>query len=226
VALVGPSGVGKTTLVNLLLRFWEYDTGAIYFAGQDIRRYHQEDLRRCMAFVPQNAFLFNATIRENLLLAQPQATQVELEDAAAASNIQDFIHTLPQGWETWVGEAGLRLSAGERQRLAIARAVLRNAPLLILDEPTANLDPINEQEILKSLFTLMEGRTTLLITHHLVGMETMDEILVMHLGRIIESGSHARLLAADGYYRRMWDYQRMKLADDWLTSLKAPHLLA
>jgi len=210
----GNIGAGKTTLVSLLLRFWEYKIGAIHFAGQDIRRYLQDDWRRCMAIVPQNVFLFNATIRENLLLACPQASLDKLEHAAAASNILDFIYTLPQGWDTWVGEAGLRLSAGECQRLAIARALLRDAPLLILDEPTANLDSINEREILHTLLTRMEGRTTLLITHRMVGMEAMDEILVMRQGRIVERGQHHELLAAGSYYRQMWEIQHLRLADE------------
>ncbi len=219
-AVVGPSGAGKSTLVNLLLRFWEYQgnevegerpaRGEILLGGQELCRYDPDTLRSAMAVVSQNTYLFHTTVRENLLLSRPEATEEEIIWAARQAHIHDFIESLPDGYQTRVGEHGLRLSAGERQRLSIARALLKNAPFLILDEATANLDAVTEQQVLSALDTLMEGRTCLVITHRLVGMEAMDEILVLKEGRMIERGRHADLLAAGGFYRRMWDLQNQQ----------------
>ena len=163
--------------------------------------------------VAQSTHLFNATVRENLLLARPDATPADLERAASAAEIHDFICGLPEGYDTWIGESGLRLSGGERQRLAIARALLKDAPILILDEATASLDPLTERAILQAIRHLVRGRTTLMITHRLAGLEIADEILVLQGGRIVERGSHAALLAAGGFYRRMWEYQAQEDAD-------------
>lgn len=209
-AIVGPSGAGKSTLLYLLLRFWEYHQGRIILGGQELRDYAPEAARALFGVVSQQTHLFNATIRENLLLARPEAAEMELNQAVRQAHLYDFIQALPQGYDTWVGEQGLRLSGGERQRLAIARALLKNAPLLLLDEATANLDPLVEQAIYQELLTLMAGRSTLLITHRLVNLDTFDHILVLQGGRVVEQGRHADLLQAGGLYRRMWDLQEAR----------------
>jgi ATP-binding cassette subfamily C protein CydC len=207
VAVVGPSGAGKSTLLNLLLRFWEAQEGRVTLGGRDLRSYAGDDLRRLIGVVAQNTHLFNATIRENLLLAQRDADEDALIRAAQGAQIHDFILSLPGGYETWIGEGGVRLSGGERQRLAIARALLKGAPVLVLDEATANLDTVTEAEVLRAVRQLMENRTTLIITHRLVALESVDEILVLQAGRIVERGSLRDLLQAGGFFRRMWDLQ-------------------
>jgi len=213
-AIVGASGAGKSTLVNLLLRFWDYDEGMIELGGSDLRAYRQDDVRAQFAVVRQDTHLFSGTIRDNLLLARPDASEAELIAAARQAQLHDFIAALPQGYNTWIGEQGLTLSGGERQRLAIARAVLRDAPILVLDEATANLDAVTEQAVMDAIGHAMRGRTSLMITHRLVGLEHVDEILVLHEGRVIERGRHADLLARGGAYRRMWDLQRQELFDE------------
>jgi ATP-binding cassette subfamily C protein CydCD len=211
IAIVGPSGSGKTTLLNLLLRFWNFDEGEITMGGQDIRGFDPEALRGQFAVVSQHTHLFSASLRENLLIAKPDATEAEIKRAVQGAQIHDFIQTLPKGYDTFLGEQGLLLSGGERQRIAMARALLKNAPILILDEPTANLDPITEREVLQSIHKLMEGRSTLLVTHRLIGMDRMDEILVFRDGRILERGNHPELLARKGLYHRMWELQNQIL---------------
>ncbi len=206
-AIVGPSGAGKSTLLGLLLRFWDYHEGRILLAGRELRAYSQEDVRRQIAVVSQHTHLFNATVRENLLLARPDAGQAELVRSAQQAQIHGFIQSLPQGYDTFVGEQGLGLSAGQRQRLAIARAILKDAPILILDEPTANLDALTEREVLGALQAVMAGRTSLVITHRLVGLEAAGEILVLRAGRIVERGRHHELLQMGGLYHRMWQLQ-------------------
>jgi ATP-binding cassette subfamily C protein CydC len=213
-AVVGASGAGKSTLVNLLLRFWEVDEGTITLGGRDLRNYAPDDARALMSVVSQNTTLFNATIRDNLLLARPDAADADLIRAAQAARLYDFVQALPDGFDTWIGEQGLALSGGERQRLAIARAMLKDAPLLILDEATANLDAVTEHAILHTIHSALAGRTTLMITHRLVGLERADEILVMSAGRIVERGRHADLLQLGGTYRRLWDLQNQMLAPD------------
>jgi thiol reductant ABC exporter CydC subunit len=207
VAIVGPSGAGKSTLVHLLLRFWDYDNGRILLAGRELKLYGQDDLRRSVAVVSQHTHLFNATVRENLLLGRPEASDQEIIQAAREAQIHEFIQSLPQGYDTRIGEQGVRLSGGQRQRLAIARAALKQAPMLILDEPTADLDALTESEVLVALRALMAGRTSLIITHRLVGLEDAATILVLREGRIVEQGRHAELLHMEGHYRRMWDLQ-------------------
>ena len=206
-AIVGASGAGKSTLVNLLLRFWDYREGEILLGGHDLRRYRADDVRAMVSVVSQHTHLFNATIAENLRLSRPDATDADLISAAEQAQIHTFIQSLPQGYNTFIGEQGLRLSGGERQRLAIARALLKNAPILILDEATSNLDPLVEREIMATIHRLMTGRTTLMITHRLVGLDAMDEILVLSRGKIAERGTHSTLLAANGIYRNLWDLQ-------------------
>jgi ATP-binding cassette, subfamily C, bacterial CydCD len=207
-AIVGPSGAGKTTLVNLLLRFWDYQQGQILLNDIDLRHFDQNQVRQIFAVVSQHTHLFNATIRDNLIIANPQATQSELVRATTSAQIHDVIQKLPQGYESWIGEEGFRLSGGERQRLAIARAFLKNAPMLILDEFTANLDTITEQRVLQAARALMVGRSTLIISHHLDGLGDTDEILVLKDGCLIERGRHEGLINKRGLYWRMWEAER------------------
>jgi thiol reductant ABC exporter CydC subunit len=213
IAVVGPSGAGKSTLANLLLRFWGFELGDIRLGGESLKDLDPDDVRKQIALVSQNSYFFNTSIRENLRLARRAISQEELEAAARAAHIHDFVMKLPQGYDTLIGEQGLRLSGGERQRLAIARALLKNTPVLILDEPTANLDALTERQVLDTLFETMQGKTSLLITHRLLGLEHMDEILVMDKGRIVERGSHNELLSQPGLYRRLFELQNQILYD-------------
>jgi thiol reductant ABC exporter CydC subunit len=208
IALVGPNGAGKSTLAHLLLRLWDYQHGDICLGGADLRRYRQEDVRAAISLITQSTYLFDATLRQNLRLAAPGAASERLEAAVQQAQLEAFIRSLPQGYETWVGEHGLRLSGGQRQRLAIARALLRSAPILVLDEPTSQLDPLTASEFLRLLMQVSPGRSLLLITHQLTGLEEMDEILVMDAGRIVQRGRHAVLLRAGGLYCQMWDSQQ------------------
>lgn len=213
-AIVGASGAGKSTLVNLLMRFWDYDEGSITLGGQELRCMRQDDVRAQFAVVRQDTHLFSGTIRDNLLLARPDASEQDLIAAAQQAQLDTFIRSLPQGYDTWIGEQGLALSGGERQRLAIARAVLKNAPILVLDEATANLDAVTEQAVMAAITHAMRDRTTLMITHRLVGLEDVDEILVLDAGRVVERGRHADLLAREGVYHHLWDLQRQELLED------------
>jgi ABC-type multidrug transport system fused ATPase/permease subunit len=208
-AVVGASGAGKSTLVNLLLRFWEYRQGEILLNGQDLRKYPQAALRSRISVVPQKVFLFSASLRDNLRIANPAASDEEIVRAANQAGMHNFIQQLPGGYETWAGEQGLLLSGGERQRIAIGRALLKPAPLLILDEGTANLDPLNETKMLQSICSATQGRSLLLITHRLVGMGAMDEILVLEKGQVVERGRHQELLAKRGLYYRLNEQQRL-----------------
>jgi thiol reductant ABC exporter CydC subunit len=214
VAVVGPSGAGKSTLANLLLRFWEYDSGEICIAGDSIRDYAQEGVRAQIGYVSPNTHFFNTSIRENLRLARQGASQVEIEAAARRAHLHEAILRMPRAYDTPIGELGQRLSGGERQRLAIARLLIKDAPIFLLDEPTANLDAVTEQQILSTLFEVMRHKTTLFITHRLVGLENIDEILVMDRGSIVQRGSHASLLEQDGLYRRLWILQSSVLPEN------------
>jgi ATP-binding cassette subfamily C protein CydC len=211
-ALVGPSGAGKSTLANLLFRFWEYSDGQILFGGVDLHQLAGEDACHLFSLVQQQPYFFNDTIRQNLLLGRPAAGETELREATRMAQIDEVILSLPQGYETVIGERGFRLSAGERQRLAIARALIKGSPVLILDEPTANLDPVVERQILDLLFPLAKNRSLLLITHRLVGMDRVNEIIALDHGRMVARGSQTDLLAQEGLYRRMWDIQNRILA--------------
>lgn len=204
-AIVGASGSGKTSVVNLLLRFWEYDKGRIDLGGYSLRDYPQQMIRDCIGVVTQRTHIFNATIRENLLLAKPEANEEELILAAKKANLHDFILTLPKGYDSFVGEGGFKLSGGQRQRLAIARVLLKNAPILILDEATEGLDPITERAVMEEVYQLMEGRTTLIITHRLSGLEKMKEILVLDQGQVVERGKHNELIQLGGIYCKLWN---------------------
>lgn len=212
-ALVGPSGGGKSTLVALLLRFWDLPDGALYLDGRDIRRYAPASAREAMAVVSQGTYIFNTSLRENLLIARPGAGEAELLAACRLAQLEDLLESLPHGLDTYLGDQGQRLSGGERQRLAIARALLKDSPLLILDEATASLDALTEQAVWQALQPVIAQRTTLVITHRLVGLEAMDEILVIKEGRIAERGSHSQLLLAGGIYYRMQRLQNQILPD-------------
>jgi ATP-binding cassette subfamily C protein CydCD len=203
IAIVGPSGAGKSTIANLLLRFWEYESGKICLGAESLRLYAQDQVRARIGYVSQNTYFFNTSIRENLRFARRRVSDEEIVAAARAAQIHDFIVELPKGYDTIIGEQGIRLSGGERQRLAIARALIKDAPILILDEPTANLDPLTERDVLQTLFRVMKGKTCLLITHRLIGLEGMHKILVMDRGQIVERGVHEKLLEKRGMYSHM-----------------------
>lgn len=203
IALVGPTGAGKTTLVQLLPRFYEVSAGVIRIDGRDLRDYPMASLRSQIAVVGQEPFLFNGTIRENILYGRLDATAEDLDSAVRAANCHDFIHRLPEGYETRVGERGVRLSVGEKQRITIARALLKNAPILILDEATASVDTATERRIQEALENLMRGRTSFVVAHRLSTIRQANQILVLNHGRVVERGSHECLVTQDGLYARM-----------------------
>tara|TARA_B100002051_G_scaffold275446_1_gene319533 strand:- start:1207 stop:2091 length:885 start_codon:yes stop_codon:yes gene_type:complete len=202
-ALVGPSGAGKTTLAHLLLRFWDPQSGRIVFQGYNLEEHRLDDLRAHMALVAQDTYLFNSTLRSNILLARPDADEFALEHAIERAALSDFVAGLPDGLDTPVGERGMRLSGGQRQRVAIARAFLKDAPILILDEATSHLDAISEQKVRQALEELMHDRTTVIIAHRLSTVRDADKIVAMEDGRIAEQGSHAELLARGGLYANL-----------------------
>jgi len=207
VALVGPSGAGKSTTVSLVARLYDVDRGAVRIDGEDVRDVTMQSLSDAMAFVTQETYLFHATVRENLRFAREDATDAEIEAAARAAAIHDRIMALSKGYETVVGERGYKLSGGEKQRIAIARAILKNPRILILDEATSALDTHNERAVQSALSTLMEGRTTLAIAHRLSTILAADQILVIDKGEIVERGTHNELLALDGIYARLYQEQ-------------------
>lgn len=212
IAVVGASGAGKSTLARLALRFWDPTSGVIRLNGQDVHDIALRDLRELIGVVAQDTYIFNDSLHANLLLARPGSSVTELEIALEQAQLTEFVRQLPHGLKTWVGEQGLRLSGGERQRLAIARAFLKNAPILILDEATANLDPVAERALMSTLDDLAQGRTILHITHRLLAMERADEILVLDRGHIVERGSHEELLAINRCYRQLFETQNGMLA--------------
>jgi len=208
VGLVGHSGSGKTTLTRLLLRFSDIQDGHILIDGQDIAKITQSDLRRQIAYVPQEPLLFHRSIAENIAYGESDASQKMIEAAAKMASAHDFIVTLPQGYDTLVGERGVKLSGGQRQRVAIARALLKNAPILALDEATSALDSESEVLIQKALWKLMEGRTAIVIAHRLSTIQKMDRIIVLDDGKIVEEGSHKQLVAKEnGTYAKLWTHQ-------------------
>jgi ATP-binding cassette, subfamily B, heavy metal transporter len=206
-AIVGPTGAGKSTISRLLFRFYDVTQGGVTIDGQDIRDVTQESLRAAIGVVPQDTVLFNDTIRYNIAYGRPAASQEEIEYAARLAQVHDFVVTLPDGYDTRVGERGLKLSGGEKQRVAIARTILKDPRILILDEATSALDTGTEQDIQAALRAVSQDRTTLVIAHRLSTVVDADEIIVLSEGRVAERGRHAALLARDGLYARMWALQ-------------------
>jgi len=208
VAVVGPSGAGKSTISRLIFRFYDVTSGRVTIDGQDVRDVTQKSLRAAVGMVPQDTVLFNDTIEYNILYGRPDATREEVREAARMAQIDSFIETLPDGYDSLVGERGLKLSGGEKQRVAIARTILKAPPILILDEATSALDSQTERDIQSALDAVSADRTTLVIAHRLSTVVNADEIIVLRAGEIAERGTHAQLLSADGLYARMWSRQR------------------
>ncbi|MBZ2147453.1 ABC transporter ATP-binding protein/permease [Streptococcus gordonii] len=212
-ALVGPSGSGKTTLCNLIARFWDVDQGSISLDGHDVRDYSYDSLIRNFSFVFQSVYLFEDTIANNIRFGKPEASQEEVIEAAKKVACHDFILSLPDGYDTKTGEGGASLSGGERQRISIARAIIKDAPIIILDETTANVDPENEEALMQAIQSLTRDKTIIMIAHRLKTVEHADQILVLDQGRIVEQGKHQDLLAKQGIYSKF--IQERKTAASW-----------
>lgn len=206
-ALVSHSGSGKTTIANLLVRFWDVESGRVEIGGVDIRDMEYDELLSNIGIVMQDVILFNDTIYENIRTGKRNASRGEIIDAAQKAMIHDFIMSLPEGYDTRIGENGAGLSGGQKQRISIARVLLKNAPIVILDEATSAVDPINESKIQQAMSNLARGRALLVIAHHLQTIRNVDQIIVLDEGRIVEKGKHDELLAAQGLYRKLWDAQ-------------------
>jgi ATP-binding cassette subfamily C protein CydCD len=202
-ALVGPSGAGKTSRAQLLMRFWDPEKGSITLNGIELKDFKLEELRSRVALVAQDTYLFNNSLRENILVAKPEATELELSEAVKLSALSEVIESLPDGLDTMVGERGSSLSGGQRQRVAIARAFLKDAPFLILDEATSHLDALSEHTVHKSLDLLKTNRTTIIIAHRLSTIRDADRIIVLNEGEMVETGTHNELLQKTGLYRQL-----------------------
>jgi ATP-binding cassette subfamily C protein CydCD len=211
-ALVGRSGAGKTTCAHLIMRFWDPSEGTVLLDGEDLRHFKLDDLRNNIALVSQDTYLFNNTIRENIRLGRQNAADEEVEQAAKEANAHDFIKSFPEGYDTPVGERGMQLSGGQRQRISIARAILKNAPVLILDEATSHLDAVNEAMVREALERLVEGRTTIVIAHRLSTIRSADTIVVLDNGQLVEQGTHAELLTRRGLYEQLVSTQMVGAA--------------
>jgi subfamily B ATP-binding cassette protein MsbA len=209
VALVGQSGSGKSTLANLISRFYDVSSGVIKIDDIDIRNLKQKDLRELIGMVSQDSILFNDTVKNNILLGKPNASMEEITAAARVANAHDFISQLPQGYETNIGDGGNKLSGGQKQRLSIARAVLKNPPIMILDEATSALDTESERLVQEALEKLMQGRTSLIIAHRLSTVQHADLIVVLHAGQIVEMGSHEELILKKGNYQKLVAMQQI-----------------
>jgi ATP-binding cassette subfamily C protein CydCD len=207
VALVGASGAGKTTTAQLLMRFWDPKSGRILLNGRDLRDYRLEDLRARIALVAQDTYLFNDTLRQNILIANPQASDADIQQAVHYASLDDLVQALPEGLDSRVGERGMSLSGGQRQRVAIARAFLKDAPILILDEATSHLDAINERAVRDAMDRLKTDRTTIVIAHRLSTIRDADLIVVLDEGRVAETGTHDSLLAKGGWYTQLVQHQ-------------------
>jgi ABC-type multidrug transport system fused ATPase/permease subunit len=210
VALVGPSGVGKTTMAHLVPRFYDVTAGAVLIDGTDVRKFQLKSLRKNVGIVMQNVFLFNGTIAENIAYGKPEASREEIENAAKIAQLEDFIDTLPQGYDTQIEERGIRLSGGQAQRLSIARVLVTNPKLLILDEPTANVDAITDEKLIKSVQAVMRGRTTVIIAHRLWTIKNADKIVLLREGQIEAMGTHQQLLQTSEFYREFFASQFQK----------------
>ena len=210
-AIVGPSGSGKTTLCSLIARFWDVDSGGILLGGHDVREYTSDSLLRNFSIVFQNVYLFEDTIENNIRFGRPDASKEEVIAAAKKACCHDFIMALPDGYATKVGESGASLSGGEKQRISIARAILKDAPVIILDEATASVDPENERELQNAILELTRNKTLLMIAHRLSTVRTADQIIVLDEGRIVQHGTHNELLAQEGLYRRFVDIRQQAI---------------
>ncbi|PIE98588.1 MAG: hypothetical protein CR988_02435 [Treponema sp.] len=209
IALVGESGSGKTTIFNLLLRFFDVKDGEILFDNCNIKEYKLKELRKLIAYVSQDTYLFHGTIKENLLLANPKATEEELISATKSANIHSFIESLPEGYDSFVGERGVNFSGGQRQRISIARALLKNAPVILLDEATASVDSENEEAIKNALDILLENKTSITIAHRLNTIEYADKIIVLSKGKIVEEGTHTELMTNKAAYYNLLKAQNI-----------------
>ena len=200
-AIVGPSGGGKTTLVNLLARFWDVDAGTVTLGGRNVKDYDMDSLMENFSFVFQNVYLFHDTIANNIRFGQPDAPMEKVIEAAKKACCHEFIEALPDGYDTVIGEGGASLSGGEKQRISIARAMMKDAPVIFLDEATANVDPENENDLMKAIQALTEEKTVIMIAHRLKTVEHADQILVVDHGKIVQQGSHGKLMEEEGIYR-------------------------
>lgn len=200
--IVGPSGSGKTTLCNLMARFWDVQSGSVCLGGRDVREYSYDSLIRNFSFVFQRVYLFSDTIANNIRFGKPDASMEEVQAAAKKARCYDFIMALPDGFDTVIGEGGATLSGGERQRISIARAIMKDAPVIILDEATANVDPENEKELMEAVAELTHDKTVIMIAHRLKAVRHANQIFVVDHGEIVQQGTHDELVAVDGLYRR------------------------